>query len=356
MIVIHREANNNRETFEKIICELTQDLNNEKTFKSDYLSHRQGTKIEVDVYELIKKISVGTVFDGNIELISGQNFPDIVAYCSKEKAFGLEVKTTEKNKWTTTGSSIFENTRIEGLEQIYLLFGKLLTPVVFKSGLYQKCLYDVAITHSPRYLIDMETPPGKTIFDKIGVDYETLRRMKNPFKPIREYFRKGLKGKGEDVWWVDEKQEKTQSIAIKAWNNLNEELRDKLRNYAFVYFPDLLGNSSKKYVSISSWLVTRHGVVNHALRDTFSAGGTVKVADIVFPKIYGHFFKNLEDIKDIVRTQEIEDLTYYWEEHVREETKLNIWRKLCLKASKDKLSDKKQIEYLEKKLLIKGLD
>jgi len=67
---------------------------------------------------------VGTIFENQIELVSGQKFPDIVAYINQNKAFGVEVKTTKQKKWKSTGSSIFEGTRVPNVENIYLLFGK----------------------------------------------------------------------------------------------------------------------------------------------------------------------------------------------------------------------------------------
>ena len=51
-----------------------------------------------------------------VELISGQRFPDIIA----DRYYGIEVKSTKENHWTSTGSSIVETTRIEDVDDIYI--------------------------------------------------------------------------------------------------------------------------------------------------------------------------------------------------------------------------------------------
>lgn len=47
-----------------------------------------------------------------IRLVSAQYFPDIIA----EKYYGVEVKSTKENHWTSTGSSIVESTRDKNVE------------------------------------------------------------------------------------------------------------------------------------------------------------------------------------------------------------------------------------------------
>jgi hypothetical protein len=48
-----------------------------------------------------------------------------------------------------------ETTRVEDVDRIYMMFGKLNKPVEVRFRPYECCLYEVAVTHSPRYLIDM---------------------------------------------------------------------------------------------------------------------------------------------------------------------------------------------------------
>lgn len=117
---------------------------------------------------------MGQHFENTIELIGGQKFPDIVA----NKYYGIEVKTTTQNHWKTTGNSVLEGTRVDDVERIYMLFAKLASPIEFRCRPYEEVLSEVVVTHSPRYLIDMNLKVGNTIFDKIKMPYDTLRKKR----------------------------------------------------------------------------------------------------------------------------------------------------------------------------------
>lgn len=183
MIVAH---NHDYDTFKELLSKSIQKLYDDSKNKTDYYLHQAGVNLEKDVYKFFNETAKKTVFEGNIELISGQRFPDIVAYVNSNKAYGIEVKTTKTNKWKSTGSSVFEGTRVDDVKNIHLLFGKLSNPIEFRCRKYEECLYDVAVTHSPRYLIDMDTKEDQTIFSKIGIEYDILRKLENPFKPIKK--------------------------------------------------------------------------------------------------------------------------------------------------------------------------
>lgn len=273
-------------------------------------------------------------------MISGQKFPDIVAYVNQNKAYGIEVKTTRQNKWKTTGSSIFEGTRVGDVKNIHLLFGKLMAPVEFKCRKYEECLYDVAITHSPRYLIDMDTGSDDSIFSKVGVDYETLRQLSNPFQPIKKYFREHL-NEGEDLWWIDSTEESVRDLKVQLWGNLPALQKDELRIIALAYFPTLLGKNSKKYARIATWLVSQFGIVNHALRDTFTAGGQITIQGVKFPKIYKHLIGDLSKVYSTINQIDEDDLKHYWKIDSIKGSKLEQWKKLCFKYCKTSL-DKDQ--------------
>ena len=122
-------------------------------------------KFETHLKELMTELAQNTVFENSIELVSGQRFPDIVA----KQYYGIEVKTTIKNHWKTTGNSVFEGTRVDGVERIFMFFAKLADPIEFRCRPYEDVLSEVVVTHSPRYLIDMNLAQGQTIFDKIRV-------------------------------------------------------------------------------------------------------------------------------------------------------------------------------------------
>ena len=126
-------------------------LNTDAKTRETYYKKRGGKDLEVDVFQAIQRSAMGTSFEGTIELVSGSSFPDIVAH----KYYGVEVKSTEKDKWTSIGSSILESTRNADVKRIYLTFGKLGSPVEFLSRPYEDCLSGIAVTHYPRYQIDI---------------------------------------------------------------------------------------------------------------------------------------------------------------------------------------------------------
>lgn len=91
------------------------------------------------------------------------------------------------------GGSVAEGTRVEDVESHIYLIWEIHKPVEFRTRRYEECLCDIAVTHSPRYKIDMELPIGETIFDKMGISYDEMRRLENPIDPVVKYFRSILK-------------------------------------------------------------------------------------------------------------------------------------------------------------------
>ena len=118
----------------KMLMEKTDRLlNSEAQKKGNEFKTHLAQKLEVDVCEALKECSKGTEFENTIQLVSGSSFPDIVA----ASLYGVEVKSTEKNHWTSTGSSILESTRVKSVERIYMTFGKLGgNPVEFKAAFH----------------------------------------------------------------------------------------------------------------------------------------------------------------------------------------------------------------------------
>ncbi len=340
MIIAHESKKYNE--FKNLLNNTTQYMKSDSAKRVDYYLKRGGTALEKDVFRTMCSKATGTIFEGKIELVSGKKFPDIVTYVNQNHAFGLEVKTTVHDKWKSVGSSIFEGTRVPDVSKIHLLFGKLSSPIDFICRKYEDCLYDVAITHSPRYLIDMKTKDDKSIFSKIGVPYDEIRQMTNPFAPIKKYLRKNIKH-GDNIWWVDSNEEANRDFKIRLWHNLSHAKKEELRIEAFAHFPSLLSNCPAKYYSLATWLVAQFGVVNHALRDTFTAGGTVSIDGTDFPKIFLHLTENLPKIYAAIDRMELDDIEFYWKVSTLTKSKKEVWKELSLKNS----------AYLEKKQLDK---
>jgi hypothetical protein len=302
-----------------------------------------GRNLEPYVKKVMTDLAVGTVFENSIELIGGQKFPDIVA----KKYYGIEVKTTTQNHWKTTGNSVLEGTRVDDVERIFMLFAKLASPIEFRCRPYEEVISEVVVTHSPRYLIDMNLEQGKTIFDKIKMPYDTLRKKESPIKPIVDYYKSKLKP-GEELWWMDaENNSKPSSIVIKIWNNLSAKEKQELKNSSMVYFPELFGNSNDKFGRLAIWLVTREAIVCPNVRDLFTAGGKrdYVIGKNVYPKvprIFLNLFDNIQNIIETILQTSAFELSEYWEITTTEKTKIFDWIDLVSGHAK-KIQDAKHL-------------
>ena len=251
--------------FRDLMCRTDSLLNADALKRPKYYATRGGSPLEDDVKYALDECAKGTPFENTIEKISGQKFPDIVA----AKFYGIEVKSTKSDHWTSTGSSILETTRLSDVERIYMTFGKLGGhPIEFLSRPYESCLYGIAVTHMPRYLIDMRLNDGETIFDKIGIPYDELRQMHNPIAPVAEYYRSKLKP-GESLWWTGNSADESVSATIRLWRNVPLNDRRRYTIYACVNFPEVFGGNYDRY---ALWL-TSQGIVDTHIRDQFSSGG-----------------------------------------------------------------------------------
>jgi len=275
----NREPNLNE--FRCLVDTATHRLNDDARDKCAYYLGRGAQKLEDDVLGFLNESAKGTKFDGTIEKISGQRFPDIVA----AKYYGVEVKSSKDDKWISLGGSVNESTRVDGVERIFLTFGKLTNPVEFRSRPYEDCLSEVVVTHYPRYKIDMNL--GETIFDKMNTTYDELRLSQDPVGAIVAHYKKQL-AEGESLWWTGENLRSEQSdfitTAIRLWDTLDNAEQTMLRVAGMALFPELFdGGSRSKYKRYTLWLTSTHNVVSPSLRDSFSAGGRATV-----PSLRGH--------------------------------------------------------------------
>jgi hypothetical protein len=285
--------------FEKLITLATNTLQETSTKQNDRYLTLLGNKLEDEVYDVMCSCAQNTPFEGTIELVSGQKFPDIIA----NNYYGVEVKSTKQNHWKTTGNSVLESTRVEDIQRIYMLFGKIHNPIEFKCRLYQDCLYDVLVTHSPRYAIDMDLNIGETIFDKLGVEYDIIRQSQNPIKPFKDYYRSKL-SKGQELWWLENEEYKPDSIIFKLWKSLSKEERDSVRILGYVYFPEVIRRQSpNKYDNFALWLSVKQRIICTSVRDVFSAGGkeNIEIApNVILKSVPKSILKLLKQVDLIV--------------------------------------------------------
>ena len=257
-------------------------LNDDAQRRPKYYATRGGNPLEDDVMEALQESSIGTPFANTIVKVSGQKFHDIIA----SNYYGVEVKSTKEDHWTSTGSSILETTRVQGVERIYMTFGKLGGTPTFLSKPYEECLSGIAVTHMPRYLIDMRLTKDETIFAKMGIPYDELRQLENPIAPVSKYYRSKLKA-GESLWWAGDSSDETVSATIRLWKKLTAEEKRKHTVYGCVNYPEVFGGNYDRY---ALWL-TSQGVVDPHIRDQFSAGGQEEMIlssgeKVKFPGVY----------------------------------------------------------------------
>ena len=334
-MIISVNSDPNRNEFDLLLSSTITELNVHAKSSSKKVATLLGRNLEPFVKDIMSEIAVGTPFENSIELIGGQKFPDIVA----NKYYGIEVKTTTQNHWKTTGNSVLESTRVSDVERIFMLFAKLASPIEFRCRPYEEVLSEVVVTHSPRYLIDMNLEKGKTIFDKIKMPYDTLRKKENPIKPLVNYYKSKLKA-GEELWWMDsENGNDSSNIVIRIWNNLPQNEKQELKNSSMIFFPELFGSRSDKFNRVAIWLATRKSIVCPNIRDLFTAGGKV---DIIIgtkkydrvPRIFLNLFQNLPQIlENIVKISPIE-LSEYWDIKTSEKNKIFDWIDLVSESAK----------------------
>ncbi len=271
-----------------------------------------GDEFETKVYLSCLKASVKSDFEGHIVQTGSHAFPDIIA----RKYFGMEVKVTTSDKWISTGNSILETTRSHDVERIYMFFGKLGGQTDIKYRSYQDCLSEIGVTHSPRYKIDMNLPDGKSIFSKIGIDYDILRKSVNSIEIIKDYYRKQLEN-GEFLWWIDSKvDDKAVSPIISPFRLLNIDLQEEFLIKTLILFPEVFSKSANKYERPSAYLVTEYNSVCSSLRDIFSAGGrtqiTVNGNKYLVPKIFSHLVENAKKIEKSINNLKLEEVNELW--------------------------------------------
>ena len=326
MIVSSNITARNRE-FEDLLKRTTFYLEADARTKPEYYLAREPEALEEDVYRALVDRSTGSVFENTIVLYSGHSFPDIVA----ARYWGVEVKSTRRNQWRTTGNSVLETTRVGDVSHIYLLFGKLHAPIGFRYRSYEQCLYGIAVTHSPRYLVDMDTPTGDSIFDLMNISYDEIRHLEKPIQAIIRYYRQKL-GPDEDLWSLDSGEEDTEShsISVRLWSHLDASEKHRLQNLAMVLFPEIFGRGNRKYAKLAAWLAGSHGVVSPSLRDTFTAGGQVQIVynGVVHervPRIVQHLYDNAEEIACLIDSFSDEEIEYYWGKRIPHHRRLETW-------------------------------
>jgi hypothetical protein len=291
-----------------------------------------GVEFEGVVFNEMINSSKNTDFNGHIQQTGLHSFPDIIA----KKLFGVEVKMTVSDRWTSTGNSVLESTRISDVETIYIFFGKFGNQFEAKYRKYQECLYDVGVTHSPRYKIDMDLAANASIFDKLEVPYDVFRKEENQIKRLKEYYRKQLKA-GEELWWIDQAEDTPiVSPVIKQLRSFDISVRDRFINECMILFPEIFGQSTTKFERPVVYLVASYNAVTSNIRDFFTAGGQMKVfinGDyLIIPRIMYNLYLRSKEINYLINSIPIKTLSYYWNTTIKS-SPLSVWLKMINRYS-----------------------
>lgn len=291
--------------------------------------------VEKLVYDAMKASAIGTPFENTIRLVSGHKFPDIIA----GHYFGTEVKSTKYNKWESFGNSIFESTRVKDVERIFLTFGKMGSPVMFRSKPYEECISGIVVDHSPRYHIDMEIQEKGhlTIFDELNMSYDDFRHKPNAVQVeiIAKKSREKLT-ENEVLWWAPDREEQYVEPTLRLLSAYPAETRDRITAQACCFFPELFGSSNKtKYNRYLMWLVTDMNIVTGNARDGFSAGGQVNLQlnngiYIRVPAIMGRIKKYRDLIVQTINESSARTLKDRWNVLTLKQDRINQWIELCV--------------------------
>ena len=231
---------------------------------------KSGEDFEVCAYKAIEAVLTRDGIHAKIKYEQGSHtFPDIVLVFDNGDKYGIEVKssTGTGRSWKINGNSVLGSTK-ESVIDTYVMFGKTaMGHQAFRCKRYEDCVADVAVTHSPRYRIDMDLAPGTTFFDKSGLSYQQISNAEKPIDLITEYFR----SQGQHAWWLSE----SSPAAIRMFSDLTREEQHKLLGYCFAHFPEVFSNKTNKFSRCAMWLAAEHSIVSSSLRDNFSAGGRV---------------------------------------------------------------------------------
>ncbi|MBQ9666500.1 MAG: hypothetical protein IJV33_08505 [Bacteroidaceae bacterium] len=316
------------ERFARFMQVTTDALKKDARQNAEYYGKQNGEKLEGVVLDKMR--SFASTFDispNDIRPTLKQHFPDILF----GNRFGVEVKSTKEHSWVSTGSSIVESLREEQVKKVYLLFGRLSFPDIdFRCKPYEECLYDISVTHSPRYLINMDLKNcSQTIFGKMQVNYDTFRESGNQIELVREYYREKFRAsgkKGEMPWWIGSDSNLStapfpalqQSESIRMWDIIDRPTQEWLKACAYILFPEILGNDNTKYQNLALWLCSRYSIISSSLRDKFSAGGrgniyidgTLKWTNK--PKVICNLLVQMDTIRNVFKNHSYpyEDIRY----------------------------------------------
>lgn len=262
---------------------------------------------------------------------NAHKFPDVVI-TTNDRKFGIEVKSSKSKNWETLGGSINESTKVPGLDEIFILFGKNINNQVnIKIKEFSKCVKSVAVTHSPRYLIDMDLKDGADIFTHLNTSYEDVCSTASPFDLFKNYFKEKAKKSNTKFWFLsDDENERSsetyQELEWKFFSRLSSEAKTELISEAIILYPfDLFGSKKTIYDNANLFFLGRN-IISNSMRDNFTAGGQLDISGYNIPQKYSLLLNEdyLEvidklltnsptiEMKQVYETEDIQEIRATW--------------------------------------------
>jgi hypothetical protein len=278
-----------------------------------------------------------------------QAFPDVAM-----GKYGVEVKFTLNDTWRSVANSVLETNRIEEVEKVYIIFGKMGGVPEVKWGDYEQAVIHVRTSHVPRF--EVEIGADHSLFSLMGIGYDEFRKlpMHEKMKYIRAYARSRLHS-GERLWWLeDDVNEGEHSLPIQArlYTSLSMEEKTRMRAEAVILCPGIVQTKGAgvrhKYDDVVLYLLTYYGVICHQARDLFSAGSVANPTNDDDGGIYiERALKRIED-EMYKAAQTMEDALFveYWGESAEPEKRIERWLELADEAATEwKPSDSLFLKY-----------
>jgi hypothetical protein len=305
-----------------ICAELTAQCQKQKVFSSS-------RHFEESVRDSFQKQLANIESDFTLTVVN-QAFPDIAF-----SRYGVEVKFSEKDTWRSIANSVFEGSRNEEVEAIFVVFGKMGGIPEVRWNRYEDCIIHVRTSHVPRF--ELEIGATNNLFSQLSTTYDEFRRLNihDRMEKIRKYARSRLKA-GERLWWLEDADKSPHSLPlqVRIYTALSPEEKRRLRAQASLLCPEIVkpSHAKHKYDNATLFLLTYHGVLCNQARDLFTAGSVGQPkSDSPNSSIRLYILHALKDIETEMRMQAdlLDDQLYveYWGRSVPPDQRITEWLK-----------------------------
>ncbi len=232
---------------------------------------------EQTVLTILKEAAVEVGLNAeSIKLHGGHAFPDITI---DGTSIGIELKGTKTGR-AFIGNSVIASTMLPSLTKIYVFYWiDDEKQMGFRD--YFECVTGAQVTHSPRFVLDIDISESECIFgnskEKVGtIDKICFGPEGIDHKKIIDWMRDRAISAGKVAWWVGTENNQSpseldNSFSILRYTDLSEESRSSLLKTAFLCFPGVLKRGTRMYDGVLMWGLSTRNVLLY--RDAFSAGG-----------------------------------------------------------------------------------